>query len=320
MSFDVGLGHVRRSFASRGRADAAPRARARFRRVRAAWAFANAFSIRFGRDNLSLAAAGIAFYGMFSIFPALAALVAVYGLFGDVHVVETQMADYSRLMPPEAAKLVTDALVGLLQKPAAGLSTALAVAVGLALWSARAGTSALMTGLNIAYEMPEERSFFVQQAVAIGLTAGGILFALLSLTAIAGVPIAIGLLPLSTGMQALLAYSRWPLLAFCILIALAAIYRFAPSRPDPCWRLFSVGSVTAGFLWIVGSAAFSFYVGRFGSYDATYGSLGAVIVLLLWFWVSALVVLCGAALDGLWTERVGCKVKGATCGQYRTRG
>ena len=310
MSFDESFGG-RRSTARQGQPAAASRAKSIKVRLRGIWDFTEAFSLRFGRENLSLVAAGIAFYGMFSIFPGLAAIVAVYGLFGDVHVVETQMAEYSGLMPPEAAKLVTDALVALLQKPASGLSTALAVAIGLALWSARAGTSALMTGLNIAYERPEERSFLVQQCVAIGLTAGGIVFAILSLTAIAGVPIAIGLLPLSSGMQALLAYTRWPLLGLCILLALAAVYRFAPSRPDPCWRMFSVGSLTAAFLWIAGSAAFSFYVGRFGSYDATYGSLGAVIVLLLWFWVSALVVLCGATLDALITERIGCRAKGA---------
>ena len=269
------------------------------RRARKAWTLVNRVSARIGNDNLTLVAAGIAFYAMFSIFPALGALVSIYGLFGDTHVVQTQVQQLTVLLPPETAKLLNDALNALLAKPNASLSSGLYISLAVAIYAARAGTSSLMSGLNVALEQPERRSFLRQNAIALAMTFGAIIFAIVALTAVAVVPIVIDVLPLDEQIKTWLAYSRWPILGIFILLALDAIYRFGPSLENPRWRFLSPGTLLAAGLWIVGSWAFSLYVTRFGSYDKTYGSLGAVIVLLLWFWISALIVLVGATIDSV---------------------
>ena len=252
-----------------------------------------------GRDNLTLVAAGVAFYAMFSIFPALGALVSIYGFFGDTHVVQAQVQQLTVLLPGETAKLLNDALGALMSKPNASLSSGLFISLGVAIWAARAGTSSLMTGLNVALEKPEQRSLIAQNAIAIGLTFGAIVFAMVALTIVAVIPIVINVLPLDAQLRDWLAYSRWPVLGVFVILSLDVIYRFGPSLERPRWHMVTVGTLFAAALWIVGSWAFSLYVTTFGSYDKMYGSLGAVIVLRLWFWISALIVLMGATVDAV---------------------
>lgn len=253
--------------------------------------------LRIGADNHSLVAAGVAFYAMLAVFPALAAFVSIFGLIADPHTVQQTAIQASAFMPPEAAKLLMDALIGLIDKANSKLSWGLIISVPIALWSARAGMAALMTGLNIAYEEKEKRSFINQQIVALLLTFGAMLFAGVMVVALAVIPVAIAFLPLSDAQRTVLGLARWPILALLMMVGIAILYRFAPSRRQPKWNWISWGAVIATALWIEASAAFSYYVSRFGSYDAMYGSLGAVIVLLLWFWLSALIVLVGATLN-----------------------
>ena len=252
---------------------------------------------RFGRDNISLIAAGIAFYILAALFPALAAMVSIYGLVADPKQVTERIAGLSGMLPPEALKIITDGIGSFAQKSGSQLSLALVISLVLALWSARAGMSSMMTGLNIAYEETEKRSFIMQNVVALALTLGGILFGVLVILAMAIVPAALAFLhPDGTAAQ-MLDVARWPVLATVVVLAFAVIYRYAPSRTHADWRWISWGSGIAAVLWIVGSVVFSFYVSHFGSYSATYGTLGAVVVMLLWFWVSALVLLLGAEID-----------------------
>jgi membrane protein len=253
--------------------------------------------MRIGRDSLSLVSAGVAFYAMTAIFPAIAAFVSIYGLFADPSSVERQIADYSSLLPAASLKLLTDALQTFVSKSNSTLSVALMVSLGVALWSAKAGVSALMSGLNIANETIEKRGVFVQQATALALTLGAILFAIVALAAIALLPAILDDLPLSENAKSALGLGRWPLLAVFVSLALAILYRFGPYREKAKWRWITLGSAIATVLWLLGSGAFSSYVSRFGSYDKTYGSLAAPVVLLLWFWLSALVVLVGAEID-----------------------
>ncbi|MCX8252853.1 membrane protein of unknown function [Beijerinckiaceae bacterium RH AL1] len=278
---------------------AAPGWAKRSPRIRSLWTVINRVQMRVAQDNLMLIAAGIAFYGMFAIFPALGALVSIYGLFGDTHMVQTQVQQLTALLPRETANLINESLNALLAKPNGSLNSGLLISLGLAIWGARAGTSAMMSGLNAATERRETRSFLVFQLLALALTFGAIVFAIVALTAVAIVPVVIAFLPIDQVLQSWLAYARWPVLGVFILLALDVIYRFGPSRTNPRWHLLSVGTVFAGASWILSSAAFSYYVTRFGSYDATYGSLGAVIVLLLWFWLSSLIVLTGATIDSV---------------------
>ena len=169
--------------------------------------------VRIGKDNLSLVAAGVAFYAMTAIFPAIAAFVSIYGLFADPAKVQDQVASLSSLLPAASLKLLTDALQSYASKSHSTLNFALLVAVALALWSAKAGVSALMTGLNIANEQEEKRSFIVQQVVALALTLGAIVFAMIALAALALLPALIGFLPLPDAMKTALDLGRWPLLA-----------------------------------------------------------------------------------------------------------
>jgi membrane protein len=253
--------------------------------------------VRVGRDNLMLVAAGVAFYAMTAIFPAIAAFVSIYGLFADPNTVQEQISQYSSLLPADSLKLLTDALRNFASKSNSTLNIALLLSLGIALWSAKAGVSSLMTGLNIANETNEKRSFIVQQSVALGLTIGAVVFAAVAFSAIALLPVVIDFLPLTDAAKSALELGRWPLLALLICFGLAVVYRFGPYRLKAKWKWITWGATIATLLWLVGSAGFSFYVSRFGSYDATYGSLAAPVVLLLWFWLSALVVLLGAEID-----------------------
>jgi membrane protein len=252
---------------------------------------------RIGLDNLTLVAAGVAFYAMTAIFPAIAAFVSIYGLFADPNAVEKQIADFSGLLPPNSFKLLTDALQNFATKSNSTLNIALLISVGLALWSAKAGVTSLMTGLNIANETAEKRNFLRQQFVALALTIGAVLFAMVAIVAVALLPAVIGFLPLADWIKTALGLGRWPLLALLVCFGLAVMYRFGPSREHSKWQWITWGAAIATTLWLAGSAAFSFYVSWFGSYDATYGSLAAPVILLLWFWLSALVVLVGAEID-----------------------
>ncbi|MCW6510219.1 YihY/virulence factor BrkB family protein [Lichenifustis flavocetrariae] len=253
---------------------------------------------RFSRDNATLMAAGIAFYLLSSIFPGLAALVSIYGLVGDPNDVSRQIAPFAGLLPPEAMKLLTDSLQGFIKSSAGShVSVALVTSLLIALWSARAAMASIMTGLNIAYEEVDQRSFLVQTLVSLALTLGVLAFVLVAVFAIAVVPAILALFYMSTLAQAALIYGRWPLLAAVVVFGFAVLYRYAPYRSHPRWRWITWGSAIATLLWLLGSILFSFYVGHFGSYDATYGSIGAVMILLLWFWFGALVMILGAEID-----------------------
>ena len=253
--------------------------------------------MRINRDSLMLVAAGVAFYAMTAIFPAIAAFVSIYGIFADPNEVEGQIAGYSSLLPGASLKILTDALQSFASKSNSTLSVALVVSLALALWSAKAGVSALMSGLNIANETLEKRNILVQQATGLILTVGGIFFAGFALATIALLPVVIDILPMTPAAKSTLGVGRWPLLALLVGFALAVLYRFGPCREKAKWRWITLGSAVATIVWLLGSALFSFYVSRFGSYDRTYGSLAAPVVLLLWFWLSALVILLGAEID-----------------------
>ena len=264
---------------------------------RSIWSIAAAAWRRFQRDNVSLVAAGVAFYVLLAIFPALAAFVSIYGLFADANTIQEHVQAAMAVMPAQGAELLGDSLHSLVSQQRTSINLALITGSALALWSARAGASALMTGLNIAYEEEEKRSFLVQQAIALALTLGGLIFSAIAIGAVALIPAILNVLPLEPLMRSALAIGRWPLIAVLMTLALAVIYQVAPCRGHRRWRWITWGAGIATILWIAGSALFSIYVAHFGSYNATYGSLAAVVILLLWFWLSALLVLLGAEID-----------------------
>jgi membrane protein len=248
-------------------------------------------------DNIGLVAAGVAFYALLAVFPAIAALVAIYGLLMSPETVQSQVQALSGMVPDAAMSIIEQQLNSLAQTAPSRLSIAAVVSVLLALWSATKGTKAMMTALDIAYDEDEDRGFIKLNAVALLLTVGAILGTVITLALIVAVPALLGNIGLGSLGQWLVSILRWPLLLILVMIGLAVLYRYGPSRDRPRWRWVSWGAAGAVVLWIGASLLFSWYVSNFGSYNETYGSIGAVIILLLWFYISAYVFLLGAEVN-----------------------
>jgi membrane protein len=248
-------------------------------------------------DNVTLIAAGVAFYSMLAIFPALIAVVTIYGLVAEPADVQRQVGSFAENMPPGAGDLLTDQLQRIVETRQTSLSIALAISLAAALWSASAGIQALIKGLNIAYDAQETRGFVKLRGLALLLTIGGIVVVLGALALIAVLPAVLRNLGLGRAGELAISIGRWPALIVLVAVALAILYRLGPDRATPRLRWVSWGALAAVVLWVAVSAGFSYYVSNFGRYGQTYGSLGAVIVLLLWLWLSALAALIGAELD-----------------------
>jgi membrane protein len=251
-----------------------------------------------GRDNISIMAAGIAYYAMLSIFPGMSALVLTYGLVADPRTIEHHVSALSGVLPSEALTLLSDQLTALGTAPSEKLGIGLVVSVLVAVWTSTSGTSAMMNALTIAYKGEDDRSLVHFYGLSLALTISGIIFVLVSMGLIAGVPAVVTQLPLPQSWQETLSFLRFPVLALLAFVGLGTLYRLAPSRKRPGWDFLRAGTISASFLWLAGSAGFSFYAQHFGSYDRTYGSVGAVVIMLVWFYVSAYIILAGAELNG----------------------
>jgi len=250
-----------------------------------------------GKDNLGLVSAGVAFYFLLSIFPAIGAFVSIYGLVYDPADAQNQVQSMSEMMPGDARTLLMDQMRSLTSGSEKALGFGALLGIFLALWSTMKGTTAIMTALNIVYDEEETRGFIKLNLTAFALTVGAVLFFAISLALIAALPPILEGIGVGRWVEAAFSILRWPLLAFLVVMTLAIFYRYAPDRKQPRWRWVNPGSLTAATLWLIGSALFSWYVSNFGSYNETYGSLGAVIVLLMWFYVTAYIVLIGGELN-----------------------
>jgi membrane protein len=260
-------------------------------------AIASRVGSRISTDNISVIAAGVAFYAFLAIPSALTALVVLYGLIANPDDVQRQLASMGGLVPKEALDLVGRQLTAVTSTSNSTLGISLIIAVLIAIWGARSGMSTLISALNIANAEPEKRGFIRFQLAALALTAGAIVFAVLSLLLIAVLPAAIGFLPFGDFGKTVASVLRWPVLVGIVVVGLAAIYRYGPCRSEPRWRWVSWGAAVATILWLAGSALFSVYVGQFANYNKSYGSLGAVVALMMWLYLSAFVVLLGAVLN-----------------------
>jgi membrane protein len=258
------------------------------------WAILAAMRRQMGKDNITALAAGAAFQSLLSLFPTLTAVVSLYGLVADPNMVERQITAMQGVLPPQAVKLIATWLQALVEGQATRFGVGLIVSVLLAFWSMWSATAMLMTAVNICYGEEEKRGFNLH---TLALDAGLALFGIAALALVAVLPATLALLPVSDAWGDMLGLVRWPILAGIVAFALAIVYRYAPDRAEPKWQWISWGSITATALWILGSLAFTTYVSKVGSYDKTYGSLGAVIILLLWFYLSAYVILAGAELN-----------------------
>lgn len=248
-------------------------------------------------DRLLAVAAGVVFYGLLAIFPAISAFVSIYGLFADPATVEGTVSLLAEVIPADAMGPIEEQVDRVAATASGSLGFTFLVSLALALWSANAGMKAVIDALNVAYGERERRGFIHLTLISFALTLGVIVAGLGAIVAIVVFPVVTSFLGVESLAAELVRWLRWPLLLVLLLIGLAVLYRFGPNRTKPRWQWVSVGSVVAAVLWLAGSAALSFYLSRFADYSATYGSLAAGIGLMTWLWLSAIVVLLGAELN-----------------------
>jgi membrane protein len=248
-------------------------------------------------DNVTLLAAGVAFYAMLAIFPAIIAVVTVYGMVADPAQVQSQVGEFAKSLPSGADELLTGQLENVTQAGRQSLSIGLAVSLLAVLWTASGGVQGLVKGLNLVYDEKETRGFLKLRGLSLLLTLGAILMAVVAIALVAVFPAVIDDLNLGQVGELAASIARWVVLALLALAAVAVLYRYAPDRANPRWRWVSWGAMVALVLWLLGSIGFSWYVDNFGKYNQTYGTLAAVIILLLWLFLSAFAVLLGAEID-----------------------
>lgn len=252
------------------------------------------------RDKVTVLAAAVAFAALLSLFPLMIAAISIYGLGADPETVANQARMIEDVLPEDAASLITGQLQSLAAADNGALGIAAVISILAALWSASGGMAMLINALNVAYDEDNDRGFVKNRALAVLMTFGAILF-LLVVVSLLTVPADI-LGDLGTIGIVLVNILRWVLLAGLLAAALAVLYRVAPDRDDARWRWLTPGVTVALILWLLASAAFSYFVDTFGSYNETYGSLAGVVVLMLWLQLSTMIVLIGAEINAE-TER-----------------
>jgi membrane protein len=252
---------------------------------------------RLREHNTTLVAAGVAFYGFLAFVPALIAFISVYGLVADPADVKRQVNDVAAALPDEVQDFLVFQLNAIIEANTSAVSITLVVAIVVALWSASGGMAALITGIHVAQEREEPKSFVSKRGKALVLTFGAMVFLGVVVFLIAALP------PLASDAgdagRLALQILRWPILAVVMVVGIGLLYRFATKERTPArWGVVSAGSVVAMIGWLVVSALFAVYTANFASYSKTYGALASIVVLLLWLWLSSLLVLVGAELDG----------------------
>lgn len=268
-------------------------------------------------NAVGIVASGVAFYAILAIFPALAALVSIYGLVADPAQIQQQFSEMSGAVPPGARELLVSQLKMLASGDEAALTAGLIGSIVLSLWSASKAMSALITALNIVYHEEEKRGLIKPYLISLILTFGAILFSIATLFLIVLVPAALGYLGVPIALEILIRVVRWVLLVIAIVLGLSFVYRYAPSRSAAQWQWISPGAVVGAVLWLAGSALFSIYVENFGNYDKTYGTFGTIIILMLWFNLSAYATLIGAEINAEMEHQTG---QDTTTGEPRVQG
>ena len=249
------------------------------------------------QDNVSLIASGLALYGLLAAFPALAAAVSIYGMFASPGDVAQQMQQFAGFLPAEGQQILQRQLEQLSAHSDNTLGFGLALGIVVALWSARKGMVALMTALNVAYAEREERGFFKQIFVSLAFTFGAVIGFLIVLLLGVAVPLVLEALPLGPATEIAILVGRWVVLWLVAVTGLSIAYRYAPDRTDPQWRWVTWGSAIAATLWLIGSVLFALYVRHSGSYGETYGALGSVVILLMWFYLTGYIIILGAEIN-----------------------
>lgn len=255
--------------------------------------------VAIGEHRVVSIAAGVTFFSLLALFPAIAALVSTYGLVADPANIHDHLESLSFLLPGGAIAVIGDQLERVASTGKTTLGATFALTLAVSLWSANAGMKALFDALNIVYDATESRGLIKLNAISLAFTAGGLVLAALVMTAIIALPIALQYVGPAAFADWIVRVGTWPTLYFLIVIVLGVVYRFGPDRMHAQWHWITWGSAIAASVWIVASILFSWYAANFGSYNRTYGSLGAVVGFMTWIWISCMVVLAGAEIDAI---------------------
>jgi membrane protein len=252
---------------------------------------------RLNDAHLSMLSAGVAFYAMLAVFPALAAIVSLYALLADPSDIQAHLLAVSSFFPTDVTNIFLTQLTSLSSRKQESLGIGLLSGVLVAIWSAHRGVNALVTAVTVAYREEETRNFLTLTFLTYLLTLGAVLLVVLTLSLMVGIPATLSLLPLPDWMVATAGLSGWLLFFSMSILSLGVLYRFASPRQPARWRWLSPGAFAGTAIWIAGSTAFSIYVSQFGAYNETYGALSAIMVLLMWFYVTSFAIVVGAALN-----------------------
>ncbi|WP_283710491.1 YihY/virulence factor BrkB family protein [Pseudoalteromonas prydzensis] len=249
------------------------------------------------QDNLSFVAAGVAFYALLAIFPALAACVSVYAYFTSAADISEHISKFITLLPPSSREILMQQVLEVTQQSQKVLSVSAIGTLLLTVWSSSKGCQALITACNITYHEHNKRQFFKALLIRFLFSLGAIFVAVVALLIIGILPIVLNIVGLKNSIDFVIKLLTWPLLAATFHFALAFVYRYAPHRKPAKWRWVTTGSIMATGLWIIASLGFSYYVSQFASYNETYGSLGGVVIMLMWLYISAYIIILGAAIN-----------------------
>jgi membrane protein len=277
----------------------------------------------FSGDRVMANAAAMTFYVLLALFPAIAALISIYGLFADPVQIETQVESLGGVIPGGGVDILKSQIDALTSHGATALSWGVALGLVTSLWSANAGVKAFFDALNVVYHEDEKRGFIRLTLTSLAFTFGFTAFVVIALLSVVGVPVALNMLGLGAATDIILRVGRWVAMIVIVDVALATLYRFGPSRKRARWSWVSWGATFAALLWVCASILFSLYVEHFGSYNKTYGSLGAVVGFMTWIWLSSIIVLMGAEINAeleQQTERdstVGREKPAGTRGAYK---
>src|ERR1043165_1589662 len=248
-------------------------------------------------DRVLAISAGVTFYALLAIFPAIAAMVSIYGMFADLKTINADLSSHASVLPGGAIDIVGEQMKRVASKGSSALGFAAIVGIAVSIWSANAGVKALFDAMNIVLEEKERRGFVKLNAVSLAFTVGGIVFILLAIGAVVAIPAFLQSVGWSNQLEWLIDIGRWPVMWAIIASALALLYRFGPGRNDIPWRWISWGSAFAASGWLAASLLFSWYAANFGTYNKTYGSLRAVVGFMTWIWISPIVILVGEELN-----------------------
>ena len=258
------------------------------------------------QDRVLATAGGVAFFALLAVFPGLATVISVYGLYADPRVISQHVSLLAGILPAGVVDLLADQMTRIAQKSTGTLSAASVFSLLVAFWSTNSGVSALFDALNVIFKEREKRSLLRFYATTFLFTLGLILFTLAAISLVVVVPVVLNQVGLGSFADAAIRIARWPVLLVVVGLGLALVYRYGPSRREAKWRWVTWGAATAALLWVGASVLFSWYVASFDSYNRTYGSLGAGVGFMTWIWLSVVIVLLGAELDSEMERQTAC--------------